>query len=173
MKTRCLLPVACLVLLVAGCTSTSSKVSRAPLKADAHFTLDHFDASQVDVPAKAEKIVATRFLATVPKGANAANSYATVQYIVDATGQPRDVQWVETTDPAFARAAVALVSGTQFTPAMKNGTSVAVKMEMRFTSHTHESVARQRGYGESYFESPHYTEQSSNYPHDINPFTGR
>lgn len=165
MKTLRLLPVAGLLLVVAGCAATSSKVT--PVKADAQFTLAYLDPTQVDVPAQPVKVPSEN--GRLPQSRN---GYATVQYIVDAAGWPREVQWVETSDPAFGRAAVALMEQARFKPAMKGGVAVAVKLETRVTSRAHDYETAGFRSGDERFDRTHYAEEASIYPHDINPFTG-
>jgi len=143
-------------------------MSPAPVKADPQFTLAYLEPTQVDVPAKPTKVPAEN--GRLPQSRN---GYANVQYIVDAAGWPREVQWVEASDPAFGSAAVALMEQARFQPAMKGGVAVAVKMETQMRSRVREREIVGFRSGDERYDRTHYAEEASVYPHDINPFTGK
>ncbi len=133
MKTESILVAASLLAVVTGCTTTPVKVSRAPIKADAHFTIPYLEASQVDVPAKATRTVAPRL--PMPSSDNDLDEYAIMLFIVDAGGIPREVQWIEASNADIARAAAAAVAEWRFAPAQKGGKAVAMKMQVPLIFH--------------------------------------
>ncbi len=126
----CLLISAGLLALVAGCTTTPVEVSHAPMAADAHFTIPYLELSQVDVPPQPIKTAPARL--AILNAERDHSGYVKVQFIVDAAGIPREVQWVEASDAVFARAAVAATAKWRFSPAKRDGRPVAVKMELPF-----------------------------------------
>ncbi len=123
-----LLMASALLAVLAGCTTT--KGSRAPMKADAHFTIAHFKMSQVDVPPEVASAAAFDF--PLDLSGDAVAGYATVQFIIDQDGMPREVQCVEASDAEFARAAAATVTNSRFCPGQKGGEAVATMVEERF-----------------------------------------
>jgi hypothetical protein len=130
MKAKSLLTAAGLLAFVAGCTTTPVKVSRAPITAVAHFTLPCLDVSQVEAPPKVTRLDHPVFRLTNP--ADGAGEYAIVQFIIDAEGIPREVQWVEASDAGFARAAAASAADSRYSPAKLDGKAVAAKVELRY-----------------------------------------
>ena len=161
MKPKPLLVASSFLALVAGCTTTPVKVSRAPVKADAHFTIAYFEPSQVDVPAKPTKMVPPPIrIKDADLAAGAFDEYALVQCIVDPAGTPREVQWVEASDAVFARAAATSIAESRFSPAKKGGKAVAMKMETRIACHIPIDTGV-RSYPNNFRET-HYTEEGVN-----------
>ncbi len=128
MKPKSLLVAAGLLAALAGCTTT--KASRAPVKPEAHFTIAHFKLSQVDV--RPEVASAAAFDSPLDSSGDPVAGYATVQFIVDQDGMPREVQCVEASNAEFARAAAATVTNSSFRPGQKGGEAVATMAEERF-----------------------------------------
>ena len=114
------------VLAFAGCTMTSIDVRRRPVTAVAHFTIPHFEVSQVDVPPEPTNMVPPRLRIRNP--GEGPDGYAVVDFIVDADGIPREVQWVEASDAGFARAAAASAAESRYSPAKLDGKAVAAKV---------------------------------------------
>lgn len=129
MKPEPLLVTSGLLALVSGCAVF--EVGRAPIKAEAHFTVAHIEISHVDVPPKPTKIVSPPVRIRSPE--DGLDGYAIVQFIVDANGIPREVQWVEASDELFADLAATAITESRYSPARKGGKAVATKMEQRCT----------------------------------------
>ncbi len=119
-----------LLATLVGCTTTPVRVSRIPLTADAHFTMPCLDVSEVDVPPKVTRLDHPLFSLRLPE--DSIGEYAIVQFIIDIDGIPREVQWVEASDAAFARAAATSAAESRHRPALKGGRAVAVKVELRY-----------------------------------------
>jgi hypothetical protein len=168
MKRKPLLIASGLLTFVVGCTTTPVKVSRVPVKAAAHFTLAHFEPSQVDVPAKPTKMVPPPIrIKDADLAAGAFDEYAVVQCIIDPAGIPREVQWVDSSDAAFAHAAVTAITNSLFSPAQKGGKTVAMKMETRIACHLPLGGGQRF---DNYSQPTHYTEESSRFSSARDPF---
>ncbi len=126
MIPRPLLIASGLLAVVVSCTTTPVKVGRVPVKAGARFTTAYLDISQVDVPPRPTRAKAPLCLE------NRGDGYAVVQYIVDASGMPREVQCVEASDAVLGRAAETTIARWRFDAAQKGGRAVASRMEQRF-----------------------------------------
>ena len=160
LKPQLLLVASGLLAFVAGCTTL--QVSRVPVKADAHFTIAHFDASQVDVPPKATTVVPPRVRIRSPEAG--LDGFAIVQFIVDAGGIPREVQWVEASDVLFASLAARSLEQWRFIAARKNGQAVPMKMEVRCELrglHTAGSITQASHY-DDHMGGTHYYEEGIN-----------
>ncbi len=127
MKPKPLLIAAGLLTLGSGCTLFQARL--VPVKAEAHFTIPHLVASQVDVQPTLVRIIPTPWSQEMLEETR--DRFAVVQYIIDPEGNPREAQWVEASDLAFAQAAVASVYQGRFLPARKAGRAVAVIAESR------------------------------------------
>jgi len=64
--------------------------------------------------------------------ADGVGEYAVVQFVIDASGIPREGQWVEASDAVFARAAAESAVESRYQPAKMDGKAVAAKVELRF-----------------------------------------
>jgi Gram-negative bacterial TonB protein C-terminal len=130
MKTKPLHLASGLLTFLAGCATPAVQASRAPIKEDAHFTIAHLDLSQVDVSPKPLKMVPPRIPIT-PSG-NGPDGYAIMEFIVDAGGRPREVQWVEASDAQIAGLATTAIAASRFLPAQKGGKAVATLLKVRW-----------------------------------------
>ncbi len=126
MKPKAPLIASGLLAVVVGCTTTPIKVSRVPVKAGARFTIAYLDISKVDVPPRPTRAMVPPYLE------NRGDGYAVVEYIVDASGMPREVQCVEASDAVLGRSAETTIARWRFDAAEKGGKTVAARMEQRF-----------------------------------------
>ncbi len=116
-----------LLAAASGCTLFQARL--VPVKAEAHFMLPYLEASQIDTPPKLINVIPTPWSDELREDKR--DKYAVVKYIIDTEGMPREAQWVEASDFAFAQAAVASVYHGRFLPARKAGRAVAVMAETR------------------------------------------
>ena len=58
-------------------------------------------------------------------------AYAVIEFIVADTGFPKEVQCIEATDRAFAKAAIKTIENSYFDPALKNQQGVYSKLTLR------------------------------------------
>jgi len=135
-KPSPLLIAASLLAFVAACATTPVEISRVPIRADAHFTIASLSLSEVDVPPRPTRATAPPYLE------NRGDGYAVVQYIVDAGGNPREVQCVEASDAVLGRAAETAIAQWRFDAAEKGGRAVAAKMEQRFEFRLVKAITR-------------------------------
>jgi TonB family protein len=88
-------------------------------------------ASEYDTPPKFLRGFAPFF----PQGAARANNwgFAELDFVVGPDGSTSNILMVKATTYDFARAAAAAVQKWKFSPAMKNGRPVAVRVRLPFT----------------------------------------
>ena len=68
--------------------------------------------------------------------------HAKIQYIIDASGQASEVQWVETNNEAYARLQIDVISRMRFTPAYLNGRPVPSIGAVNYTDVTSSAYSR-------------------------------
>jgi len=127
MKPTPLAIFAGLISLAAGCSTT--QLSRAPIRADTPFTLTVVKYSVVGAPAPATATAAARL--SPSRAAPAGNRYAIVRCVVDVDGTNRNLQCVESSDPAVAQAAMTVVSRGRFVTVKRASQTVPVNVDYR------------------------------------------
>jgi len=166
MKPTPLAIFAGLISLAAGCSTT--QLSRAPIRADTPFTLTVVKYSVVGAPAPATATAAARL--SPSRAAPAGNRYAIVRCVVDVDGTNRNLQCVESSDPAVAQAAMTVVSRGRFVTVKRASQTVPVNVDYRVVFHPDErGVALAQSDYNDHQEPTRYTEEI---PPGFGPTTG-
>lgn len=175
MKAIPLLIAASLLPLAAAHATPSARVSRATAKPNANTKVSFVEPPHLDVPAKPRKLVPPKIQPTAGDIAlGALNAHAVVQCVVDTTGTPRDVKYVDASSAAFGRAAVAAMVHSRFSPAIKGGKAVAIQMRARIACDIPLPGRKPMNSDENYFSSSlQFLQQTANFPAFSNsgPFT--
>lgn len=124
------------LLLLSACASTApgARVPVSTLPVDSSRV---YDVSEVTTkPQLSNRAAVARALET--NYANAARTAeaegtVTLRLAIDTQGVPGSITVVRSTNPDFNRAAINVIRSMRFTPAMLNGMSVAVRIELPVT----------------------------------------
>lgn len=121
---------ALLLLTTAGVISAKpDSATPVPYKSTAHFSKRYDPNFTPDRPARlfrpAPLIYPNQWRAWGQP------AYAVVEFLVADTGFPKEVQCIEATDRAFAKAAIKAIENSYFDPALKNQQGVYSKVSLR------------------------------------------
>lgn len=118
-----------LLALVPVAISAASEPAPVPYKRTAHFSKRYDPSIKPDHVASPLRFARLDYPKQWRKWGQPA--YAKVEFLIEATGVPYEVQCVEATDRAFAKAAEKCIEQWFFVPALKDQQGVCSKSELR------------------------------------------